>query len=185
MPRSKTLRSAGETPRRMKWCFALLLAPLLLSADEQRLLLSGFTLHEKHDDRFGEPYNAFNYGLGYEYNFYQEPKRFYFATNVLVLNDSYENLQYTVGAGHYIRFDTLGFQSAVGLSGFIGWKKIYDDSDLDRSGGAYGLTGGIAPALNFYYRSVSVNLMYVPSFHYKEVEVTGFLYTYFSWKLPL
>ena len=163
-----------------KYLFFLL--PLLLFGDEQRLLLSGFTLHEKKHNRFGEPYNAFNYGLGYEYNFYQENKKFYLGLNTLLLNDSYYNPQFTLGAGHYIRFDTGPLQSAVGLSGFIGCKKIYDDDDLDRSGGRYGLTGGIAPALNFYYKDASINLMYVPSFSYKDVDVTGFLFSYFSWR---
>ncbi len=159
-----------------------LLLPLLLFADEQRLLISGLTLHEKPNNRFGEPYNAFNYGLGYEYNFYKTPKELYFGINAMVLNDSYYNPQYSIGVGHYMRFDTGSVQSAIGLAGFIGAKRIYDDEDTGFSGGQYGLTGGIAPALNFYYKSASVNFMYVPSFHYKDVDVTGFLYTYFSWK---
>ena len=159
-----------------------LLLPFLLFANEHRLLISGFTIHEKPNNRFDEPYNAFNYGLGYEYNFYKEPKEIYFGINTLILNDSYYNPQFSIGAGHYMRFDMGVLQSAVGLSGFIGWKRKYDDSDLDRDGGEYGLTGGIAPALNFYYKNASVNFMYVPSFHYKDTDITGFLYTYFSWK---
>lgn len=162
--------------------YLFLLLPFFLFADEQRLLISGFTIHEKPNNRFDEPYNAFNYGLGYEYNFYQEPKALYFGMNALILNDSYYNPQYSVGVGHYMRFDMGEAQSAVGLSGFIGWKRVYDDNDLDRNGGKYSLTGGIAPALNFYYKNASVNFMYVPSFHYKDVDVTGFLFTYFSWK---
>ncbi len=162
--------------------YFLLLLPLLLFADEQRLLILGFTIHEKPNNRFNESYNAFNYGLGYEYNFYKEPKKFYFGMNALILNDSYYNPQYTIGGGHYMRFKTGQLQSAIGLSGFIGWKRVYDDSDLDRNGGRYRLTGGIAPALNFYYKDASVNFMYVPSFHYKDVDITGFLFTYFSWK---
>ncbi len=159
-----------------------LLLPLLLFADEQRLLVSGFTIHETPNDRFGEPYNAFNYGLGYEYNFYKEPKQIYFGLNAIILNDSYANPQYSIGVGNYMRFDMGPLQSAVGLSGFMGWKRTYDDNDLDRDGGKYNLTGGIAPAVNFYYKNASVNFMYVPSFHYKEIDITGFLYTYFSWK---
>ena len=162
--------------------YLLLLLPLLLFADEQRLLVSGFSIHEKSKNRFDESYNAFNYGLGYEYNFYKEPKALYFGMNALILNDSYYNPQFSIGLGHYMRFDMGALQSAVGLSGFIGWKRVYDDNDLDRNGGKYGLTGGIAPAVNFYYKNASVNFMYVPSFHYKDVDITGFLFTYFSWK---
>lgn len=159
-----------------------LLLPFLLLADEQRLLISGFTLHEKSESRFGEAYNAYNYGLGYEYNFYREAKKFYLGLNALLLEDSYYNPQFSIGAGHYIRFNRGALQSAVGLSGFIGWKRIYDDNDVDRSGGRYGLTGGIAPALNFYYYDAGLHFMYVPSFRFREIEITGFLYTYFSWK---
>ena len=166
----------------MKKHLFLFLFPLVLFGNEQRLLLSGFTLHEKRDNRFGETYNAFNYGLGYEYNFYQEERKAYLGLNTLLLNDSYYNPQFTLAAGRYVRFDTGCLQSAVGLSGFIGWKKVYDDADNSRHGGRYGLIGGIAPALNFYYRDASINLMYVPSFHYRDIDTTGFLFTYFSWR---
>jgi hypothetical protein len=162
--------------------FLLLLLPFLLFADEQRLLISGFTIHEKPNNRFDEPYNAVNYGLGYEYNFYKEPKQLYFGMNALILKDSFYNPQFSIGVGHYMRFDMGALQSAVGLSGFIGWKRIYDDNDLDRDGGKYSLAGGIAPALNFYYKNAGVNFMYVPSFHYRDIDITGFFYTYFSWK---
>ena len=162
--------------------YLFLLLPFILFGNEQRLLLSGFTIHEKRYSRFDERYNGFNYGVGYEYNFYKEANRFYLGLNTLLLNDSYYNPQFTLGAGHYIRFDTGSVKSAVGLTGFIGWKKIYDDDDIDRNGGAYGLMGGIAPALNFYYRDAGINLMYVPSFHYRDIDVTGFFFSYFSWR---
>jgi len=162
--------------------YLFLLLPLLLTADEHRLLLSGFSIHEKKNDRFGETYNAFNYGLGYEYNTFREDGKFYFGLNALLLDDSYHNPQFTLGAGHYIRFDLDVIECAVGLSGFVGYKKIYGDEDLDRNGGSYGLMGGIAPALNLYYKNAAVNLMYVPSFHYRDADITGFLFTYFSWR---
>ena len=162
--------------------YLFLLLPLLLFADEQRLLLSGFTIHVEPHNRFDERYNALNYGLGYEYNFYEEEREIYFGMNTLILNDSYYNPQFTIGAGHYMRFNMGEAQSAIGLSGFLGWKKVYDDSDIDRDGGKYRLTGGIAPALNFYYKDASVNFMFIPSFKYKDIDITGFLYTYFSWK---
>ena len=166
----------------MKKHLLLLFFPLVLFGDEQRLLLSGFSIHEKKYNRFEEPYNARNYGLGYEYNFYKEDKQFYFGMNGLLLQDSFYNPQLTLGLGHYIRFDLGPIESAIGLSGFIGWKKIYDDGDSSRDEGRYGLTGGIAPALNFYYGDAAINLMYVPSFHYRDIDITGFLFTYFSWR---
>ncbi|RLA71579.1 MAG: hypothetical protein DRG24_05170 [Epsilonproteobacteria bacterium] len=161
----------------------LLIIPLFLFADEQRVLISGISIHEKTNDRFGEKYNAFNYGAGYEYNFFDNFNEVYFGGNILVLNDSFENPQFTVGMGHYIRFDTGAVDTAIGLSGFVGWKKIYDDGDLSRDDGAYGFTGGIAPAVTFYYDRLSVNLMYVPSIHYKNIDITGFLFAYFSFRI--
>jgi len=48
----------------------LFLLPLFIFSNEQKILLTGFTIHEHTNDRFGEEYNAFNYGAGYEYNFF-------------------------------------------------------------------------------------------------------------------
>jgi hypothetical protein len=163
--------------------FFLFLIPFFLFADEQRVLVSGMTIHEKRNDRFGEKYNGFNYGAGYEYNFFNEYKKAYFGTNFLLLNDSFENPQFSIGAGHYFRFDTGTVDTSVGLSGFIGWKKIYDNNDLSRDDGKYGLTGGIAPAVMLYYQNFSINFMYVPSIKFKNIDITGFLFVYFSYKI--
>ena len=158
------------------------LVPFILFATEQRILLSGVTIHEHTYDRFAEKYNAFNYGVGYEYTFFEKYKDIYFSTNVLLLNDSFENIQGSIGLGHYYRFDTGVIDTAVGLTGFFGIKKIYTDDDKSREGGKYGLTGGFGPAVNFYYEDLSVNFVYVPGFKYKEIDTTGFLYLYFGYK---
>jgi len=165
----------------MKYLMILIL-PYLLLATEQRVLLSAVTVHEHTYDRFGTKYNAFNYGVGYEYNYFEEYNTLYFATNVLLFNDSFENPQLAVGMGHYYRFDTGVIDTAVGLTGFFGIKKIYTDEDTSRDGGKFGLTGGVGPAVNFYYEDVSVNFVYVPGFKYKELDTTGFLYMYFGYR---
>ena len=157
-----------------------LLFPLLLFANEQRILLTGFTIHEHQYDRFGEEYNAFNYGGGYEYNFFDDYNELYFASNILVLNDSFKNPQLSIGLGHYYRFDLGKIDTAVGLSGFVGWKKIYTDEDLDRDGGHYGITGGLGLATTLYYKRFGVNFVYVPGVAFKDFDTTGFLFTYFS-----
>ncbi len=159
----------------------LFLLPLFIFSNEQKILLTGFTIHEHTNDRFDEKYNSFNYGAGYEYNFFNDYNKFYFATNVLVFNDSFKNPQVAIGMGHSYRFDTGVIDTAIGLSGFLGIKKIYSDEDLNRDGGEYGFTGGVGPTLNFYYEDFSVNFVYVPGFKYKDLDTTGFLFTYFGY----
>jgi len=160
----------------------LLLLPLFIFSNEQKILLTGFTIHEHDNDRFGEKYNAFNYGAGYEHNFFNDYDEFYFATNVLIFNDSFKNPQLAIGLGHSYRFDTGMIDISIGVSGFFGVKKIYNDNDLSRNDGHYGLTGGLGPTLNFYYEDFSINFVYVPGFEYKDLDTTGFLFTYFGYK---
>lgn len=145
--------------------------------------MSGFTIHEHSSDLFGEEYNAFNYGAGYEYNFFNDYNDIYFSGNILAINDSFANNQLITGFGHYYRFDTGVIDTALGLSGFVGWKKIYTEGeDLDRNGGEYDIMGGAGPVVVLYYKKLSVNFIYVPGIAYKELETTGFLYTYFGFK---
>ncbi|NOR56733.1 MAG: hypothetical protein GQ531_11085 [Sulfurovum sp.] len=160
----------------------LFLLPLLLFGNEQKVLLTGFTIHEHSTDRFDVKYNAFNYGAGYEYTFFEDYETLYFATNVLVFNDSFDNPQLAIGFGHAYRFDTGVIDTSIGLSGFIGIKKIYDDTDLSREDGGYGLTGGFGPTLNFYYEDFSLNLVYAPGIKYKDLDTTGFLFVYFGYR---
>lgn len=165
----------------MKYVMALLF-PLLLWGNEQRVLLTGFSIHEHEKDRFNEVYNAFNYGGGYEYTFFNEYNEIYFAMNTLVFNDSFKNPQFVYGMGHSYRFNTEYVDIAIGINGFVGIKKIYTDEDLSRDNGHYGVMGGVGPAVNFYYDNFSVNFVYVPAFKYKDLETTGFLFTYFGYK---
>lgn len=160
----------------------LFLLPLLVFSNEQRILVTGFTIHEHDNDRFGEEYNALNYGAGYEYNFFTEYNELYFAMNALIFNDSFENPQFAFGLGHAYRFNTEIIDISVGLSGFVGIKKIYTDEDINRDGGGYGLTGGLGPTMNLYYKDFSIHFVYVPGFKYKDLDTTGFLFTYFGYK---
>ena len=161
----------------------ILLFPLLLFSNEQRILLSGFTIHEHSRDLFDEKYNALNYGVGYEYNFFNDYNDIYFSGNILAFSDSFANPQLIAGFGHYYRFDLEIIDMALGLSGFVGWKKIYEEGvALNRDGGGYGIMGGAGPVAVFYYKKFSVNFIYVPGITYKELETTGFLYTYFGFK---
>ena len=160
----------------------LILLPVSLFSTEQRVLLSGFTIHEHSKDRFDQKYNGFNYGAGYEYNYFSEYNELYFLTNVLVINDSFKNPQLAIGFGHSYRFDTGDIDISAGLSGFVGLKKIYTDKDADRSGGSYGLTGGVGPVAALYYGKYSINFIYVPGIAFKDFDTTGFLFTYFGYK---
>lgn len=166
----------------MKYFILALFVPLFLFSNEQRILLTGFTIHEHDNDRFGEKYNAFNYGAGYEYTFFENYNEFYFASNVLVFNDSFQNPQLAIGFGHSYRFHTDYIDTSVGISGFVGIKKIYNDEDFNRADGNYGFTGGIGPTVNVYYKNFSINFVYVPGFKYKDLDTTGFLFTYFGYK---
>jgi len=165
----------------MKYLIGLCI-PFILFATEQRAIVSGFTIHEHTYDRFGKKYNAYNYGVGYEYNFFEKYNEIYFASNVLLLNDSFKNPQFSIGLGHYYRFHTGTVDTALGITGFFGIKKIYDDEDKSRADGHYGLTGGVGPTVNFYYENLSANFVYVPGFKYKKLNTTGFLYLYFGYK---
>lgn len=165
----------------MKYLYSCLF-PLFLFANEQRILLTGFTIHEHDKDRFDEKYNAFNYGIGYEYTFFEAYNELYFASNTLVFNDSFENPQLVIGFGHAYRFHTKYIDTSVGISGFVGIKKIYNDVDLSRKDGKYGVTGGVGPTLNFYYKDFSINFVYVPGIKYKDLDTTGFLFTHFGYK---
>jgi len=160
----------------------LLMLSLYAYAEEQRIILTGFTIHEHTNDRFAEKYNAYNYGAGYEYNYFNEYNELYYSMNAMLFNDSFENPQFVFGMGHAYRFNLDLVDISVGLSGFVGIKKIYTDSDVSRDGGAYGVTGGVGPTVNLYYDDFSMNFVYVPGFKYKDLDTTGFLFTYFSYK---
>ena len=154
----------------------------MILSQEQRILISGFSLHESKHDRFGEKYNAFNYGIGYEYNFFENYNEPYFGMNMLLLNDSFENPQLSIGFGHNYRFDMDYADISVGIAGFVGYKKIYSDDDISRDGGQYKIMGGVGPSFAVYKGNFSIDFIYIPSIKYNSLDITGFLFTYFSYK---
>lgn len=162
--------------------YLLPLFALSLLADEQRLLLTGFSVHETARNQFGERYNGLNGGLGYEYNRFEAYGAWYFTGNVMLFDDSFENPQLTVGFGHAMRFRGTLADTAVGLAGFVGIKKLYEHDDRTGSTGDYGLMGGIAPAVSLYRGDWSLNLVYVPSVKVSDYDLTGFGFAYFGWK---
>jgi hypothetical protein len=160
----------------------LLLLVSLVHGNEQRLLLTGCSWHETSRDQFGERYNAFNAGIGYEWNRFETYREWYFTGNVMLFNDSFRHPQLTVGFGHAMRFEGDFVDTSVGLAGFVGVKKLYEADDRVGTTGKYGFMGGIAPAVSFYRGPWSLNLIYVPSVDIGDYDITGFLFGYFGWR---
>jgi hypothetical protein len=163
--------------------FALfILLSTLAYAGEHRLLLTGLSLHEHAHNQFGERYNAYNVGIGYEKNWFETYSRWYFTTNAMLFNDSFENPQLTVGFGHAKRFAFSTADVAIGLAGFVGVKKLYESDDHTGESGKYGLMGGLAPVIVLYRRDWSLNLVYVPSVKVRDYDLTGFAFAYLGWR---
>jgi hypothetical protein len=163
-------------------CSILLFTVTLLQAGEQRLLLTGISVHEKSHNQFGDRFNAWNAGIGYEKNTFEDYGKWYFTVNTMLFNDSFKNPQLTVGFGHAMRFDYETADVALGLAGFVGWKKLYDADDTTGHSGKYGLMGGVAPMVAVYHGKWSLNFVYVPSAKIKDRDITGFAFGYFGWK---
>ncbi len=160
----------------------LLLLPLWLWAGESRLLLPGVSVHEDHENQFGEAYNGVNPGIGYEINDFRRYEQSYFTANVMLFSDSFSHPQLTVGFGHAIRFEGRYMDTAIGLAGFVGLKKLYESDDRTGRTGKYGLMGGVAPVVAFYRGDWSLNLLYVPSVEVGDYDLTGFAFAYLGWK---
>ena len=79
----------------MKYFILLLVLLSMCFADEHRLLVTGFTKHETSSRPDGEKFNEFNYGGGYEYTSFEDYDKFYFASNITVIRDSFDKPQYT------------------------------------------------------------------------------------------
>jgi hypothetical protein len=157
--------------------FVLFLSPFL-HGGESRLLLTGLSIHEEPTNQFGDVYNAFNAGIGYEYNRFSAYEQWYFSGNVMLFKDSFYNPQLTVGFGHAIRFKGAWADVAAGIAGFLGVKKLYEPDDRTGDSGAYGVMGGAAPMIVFYRGNWSLNLLYVPSVRIDDFDLTGFAFAY-------
>jgi len=168
----------------MKALLLFLFLISLLVANEHRLLLTGFTLHENDYSDSGEKFNEFNYGAGYEYTTFKNYDELYFATNITILKDSFSATQYTLSGSQNIRYELIyGVDISIGLALFIMYKE--ENYRLQPEGGevGYGFIPGAAPLASIYYKDFDVNVAYVPSFKYEEIATTGFMIVYFGWKL--
>ncbi len=167
----------------MKQVLFLFLLVTILNANEHRLLVSGFTKHEKSHRNNGDTYNEVNYGIGYEFTSFREYDELYFGSNFTALKDSMDEWQYTISASPNIRFKLSENSSvSIGVAAFVMVKKDNYKTDVLPEDAAYDLLGGVAPLSSFYYKDFSVNTAYVPSFTHGKIENVGFLIVYFGWK---
>ena len=167
----------------MKLIAMFLIFTISLLASEHRLLITGFTKHERSHTTSGYEYNEFNYGAGYEYTSFDDYNELYWGTNVTVLKDSFEEWQYTLSISPNIRFKLSKHTSiSVGAGMFIMYKKDNYKTGVPPKTAHYDFIGGLAPMASLYYKDVSVSTAYVPSFSYKDIDTTGFLIVYFGWK---
>lgn len=161
--------------------FFLLMSSLLFS-NEHKLLISGFTKHEKSHRDSGKRYNEFNYGGGYEYTSFKEYNELYFVGNITALKDSFDEWQYTLSSSPNIRFKlSQNTALSVGVAVFGMFKKDNYKSGVSESEAEYDFVMGAAPVSSLYYKDFSVNFAYVPTFSYNSIDTVGFLIIYFGW----
>lgn len=166
----------------MKFILIMFLLSPFLFADEHRLLITGFSKHEKSHDNDGDKFNEFNYGLGYEYNNFKDYNEAYFAGNFSVLKDSYDEWQYTLSASPNIRFElNQDFSFSIGLAGFVMYKKDNFKKNVSKEDAKYDLLVGAAPLSSLYYKDFSVNIAYVPSVSFMDFDTVGFVLVYFGY----
>ncbi len=166
----------------MKYLIILIVLYISCLADEHRLLITGFTKHETESSNSGQKFNECNYGGGYEYTTFKNYDEWYFGSNITVLKDSYDEVQYTLSASPNIRFQ-LSRTSAfsIGAVVFAMWKKDNYKTNVPPEEAKYALLFGAAPMASLYYKSLSVNFAYVPSFSFKNIDTVGFGILYFGW----
>lgn len=167
----------------MKYFLIFILSFSSLFASEHRLLLSGFTIHEKSHKKNGGEYNGFNYGAGYEFTTFEHYNELYFATNITVIKDSHNKPQYTLSGSPNIRFK-LSTNTAVsfGLAMFGMWKKDNFKKGVSEEEAEYDLLFGAAPLSSVYYKNFNVNFAYVPTISHDNIKTVGFAIMYFGWK---
>lgn len=167
----------------MKLIALLLFFSSFIFASEHRLLITGFTKHETSHSASGYEYNELNYGAGYEYTTFEDYKELYWGTNITVLRDSYDEWQYTLSFSPNVRFrlnENTSF--SIGAALFYMYKKDNYKNDVPPKTAEYDFLIGAAPMASLYYKDVSVSAAYVPSFSHDDIETTGFLIVYFTWK---
>jgi len=168
----------------MKLIVVLCVLITFLWAEEHRVLVSGFSKHEKSQDGDGEKFNEENWGVGYEYTNFKKYGEMYFAGNISVIKDSYSDAQYTITASPNWRYKMGGdFDFSFGAAAFLMWKKDTYKDNITSDEAEYGLVPGIAPQAAFYYKNFSVNFAYIPTIKMGSIDMIGFGIVYFGWKL--
>jgi len=163
--------------------FLLFLVSSILSANEHRLLISGFTKHEESHRANGDRYNEFNYGAGYEFTTFKDYNALYLGTNVTALKDSFDEWQYTLSISPNIRYKLAkDLAVSVGIASFLMLKKDNFKVGVTNDEAEYDLLVGAAPLSSLYYKDLSVNLAYVPPVSFGDLDIVGFVIMYFGWK---
>ena len=158
----------------------LLISPFALHAEDgaRRLLFSGFTIHEKSHLDDGEKLNAFNFGLGYERDYFKDYKKMYYTYHVMLLDDSHKHpYLYLAGSGA-VRFHGSWFDTSAGIAGFVGIKNMRHKNGEYH----YAPIVGAAPVVSLYKDKFTLNFSYVPSLHYSDYSTIGFLFIYAGWQ---
>ncbi len=167
----------------MKILITILFSMSILCANEHRLLISGFSIHDKPTTSSGVAFNSLNYGLGYEYTDFSHYDRFYLASNFTVLEDSFYYTQYTLSASKNIRFKiNEDISVSLGLAMFAMIKKDTISPTTLGSDPQYILIPGAAPLSSIYYKDLTLNFAYVPTIKDPQINITGFLIVYFGWE---
>jgi len=161
----------------------LFLLSCALSANEHRLLISGFTKHEDSHRDNGDRYNEFNYGAGYEFTTFEDYKEFYLGSNVTVLKDSFDEWQYTLSISPNIRYKLAkDLAISIGIASFVMLKKDNFKKGVTKEEAEYDWLVGAAPLSSLYYKDFSMNFAYVPSVSFGDLDTVGFVIVYFGWK---
>lgn len=154
----------------------------IVSANENRLLISGFTKHEQSTRPDGYSYNEFNYGLGYEFTTFKEYDELYLGTNITALKDSFDEWQYTLSVSPNIRYKlSKDLAISIGVASFVMLKKDNYKKGVSPEEAQYDFLVGAAPLSSLYYKDFSANFAYVPSVSFGDLNAVGFLIVYFGW----
>jgi len=168
----------------MKLLIIFFLILELVSSNEHRLLLTGFTKHETPKRPNGQTWNEFNYGGGYEYSTFKEYGKLYYSSNVTILEDSFNYKQYTLSSAPSVRYKlSENFTGSIGLAFFVMRKK---ETYLKHTVGDpidYGIIPGAAPIAILSYKKFTMNLAYVPSISAGNIHSIGFAILFFGWTL--
>ena len=179
--------------------FILIGSSNLLNASEHRVVLHGHANHFEKLDRTGKSFNEKNYGIGYEYNNYNDLQTNSYISPIYglsanIIKDSTSNIFPFAGAFGELRTrGYIGF--GLSISAFVGYKRInkihkslrYDDAGrphitYKKTGSKRIVMGGASPGIKLYVGDFSLNYNYSPRVSYKSIYAEGFHYFSLSYK---